>query len=193
MQALTSVSPVGAPVTAPEFIFGFPAGVDQRFLPDEYCRSNVDRRSKKKKDEKGNEFEYFLPPATMFNVTYMVTPYFKTYSDTLKILGCIARLIKDKNLIPVDAYDWVDNNKNPIIIYPVSGMSLDKQMQIFNLLKTDYRPSLFYQLSIGIDSVNKRGFKRVKERRITAIHKKEDNEENKESQETEESSKTIVK
>jgi hypothetical protein len=129
----------------------------------------------KEKDANGNLVESLAAPASLFNISVMVTPYYKTYADTLKIIGAIARLMKDDNKIEVDRFDWIDNNKKPIIIYPISGMTLEKQMQIFSMLKSDYRPSLFYQFAIGIDSAKKEIFRRVEERKFTTydkLHKK---------------------
>ena len=81
--------------------------------------------------------------------------------------------MKDDNQINVGEYDWLDNNKKPIIISPIPGMGLEKQMHIFNMLKTDYRPSLFYQFTVGINSDKKDIFRRVEERKITAEHIKD--------------------
>lgn len=135
-------------------------------------RNMNERIQRKDRDKKGNIIEYFTAPATLFTISVMVTPYFKTYADTLKIIGAIAKLMKDHNQIPVGEYDWLDNNNKPIFVTPVPGMGLEKQMQIFNMLKTDYRPSLFYQFTIGIDSDKKDIFRRVKERKFAAEVKK---------------------
>lgn len=141
---------------------------------EEIVLGNMNERIQRKgKDGKGNIIEYFTSPATLFNISVMVTPYFKTYADTLKIIGAIAKLIKDNNQIPVGDYDWLDNNNKPIFISPIPNMGLEKQMQIFNMLKTDYRPSLFYQFTVGIDSDEKDVFRRVEERKISAVHKEE--------------------
>jgi hypothetical protein len=137
-------------------------------------RNMNEKIQRKGRDDKGNIIEYFTPPATLFNISVMVTPYFKTYSDTLKIIGAIAKLVKDDSRIPVgEGCDWLENNNKPIQITPVPGMGLEKQMQIFNMLKTDYRPSLFYQFTVGIDSDKKDVFRRVKERKFAAEIKKE--------------------
>jgi hypothetical protein len=141
---------------------------------EEVVVGNMNERFQiKDKDEKGNVVEFLMPPASHFNISVMVTPYFKTYSDTLKIIGLISRLFKDDNQIPVDKFDWVSNEKNPIFIYPISGMTLEKQMQIFNMIRSDYRPSLFYQFTVGIDSSRKEIIRRVEERKITAFPKKD--------------------
>jgi hypothetical protein len=141
---------------------------------EEIVLGNMNERVQRKgNDGKGNIIEYFTTPPSMFNISVMVTPQFKTYADTLKILGSIARLIKDNNTIPVGEFDWLDNHNRPIIISPVPGMGLEKQMQVFNMLKIDYRPSLFYQFVVGIDSIEKDIFKRVKERKFTADIKKD--------------------
>ncbi|MBN2532168.1 MAG: DUF4255 domain-containing protein [Spirochaetales bacterium] len=136
-------------------------------------RNMNEKVQRKEKDNKGNIIEYFTAHSSLFNISVMVTPYFKTYTDTLKIIGSIAMLMKDDNQIPVGEYDWLDNKNKPIHITPVPAMNLEKQMQIFNMLKTDYRPSLFYQFIIGIDSGKKDIFKRVKERKFEAEVKKE--------------------
>lgn len=128
------------------------------------------------KDSKGTLLEYFKTPSSIFNLTFMVTPYFKTYADTLKIIGSIVKLIKDDNMIPVEQYDWLENGQNPIMITPLSGMTIEKQMQIFSLLHIDYRPSLFYQFIVGIDSDKKETFKRVEERKFYAVDKNKKDE-----------------
>jgi hypothetical protein len=144
---------------------------------EEIVLGNMNERIQRKgNDGKGNIIEYFTTPPSKFNISVMVTPWFKTYADTLKILGSIARLIKDDNQISVGEFDWLDNQKRPILITPVPGMGLEKQMQVFSMLKLDYRPSLFYQFLVGIDSIKKDVFKRVKERKFTADIKKESGE-----------------
>ncbi|MCW8966403.1 MAG: Pvc16 family protein [Candidatus Pacearchaeota archaeon] len=141
---------------------------------EEVVLGNMNERIQRKgKDDSGNIIEYFVAPASLFNISIMVTPYFKTYEDTLKILGSVVKLIKKSNQIPVGEYDWLNNNNQPIIITPIPGMGLEKQMQIFNMLKTDYRPSLFYQFTVGIDSDEKDMFRRVEERKISAQIKKD--------------------
>ncbi|MBN2737691.1 MAG: DUF4255 domain-containing protein [Spirochaetales bacterium] len=132
-----------------------------------------ERRKLKGVDENGEEYEYFTTPSSLFNISVIVTPRFKTFTDSLKILGGIVRLIKDNNQIPVGDLDWIDNNKRPILIMPVPGMGLEKQMQIFSMLGLDYRPSVFYQFVVGVDSIEKSVFKRVQERKFTAEHKKD--------------------
>jgi hypothetical protein len=136
-------------------------------------RNMNEKIQRKGEDEKGNQIEYFTAPASLFTLSVMVTPYFKTYADTMKIIGAIAKLMKDDNQLATGECDWLDNNKKPIIISPVPGMGLEKQMQIFNMLRTDYRPSLFYQFTVGINSDKKDIFRRVKERKFAAEVKKE--------------------
>ncbi len=139
---------------------------------EEVVINNMNEKIQVKEDDgKGNLVESLVAPASLFNLSVMVTPYFKTYADTLKIIGSIARLVKDDNRIEVDRFDWIENNKKPIIIYPISGMTLEKQMQIFSMLRSDYRPSLFYQFAVGIDSAKKEVFRRVEQRKITAYDK----------------------
>jgi hypothetical protein len=123
------------------------------------------------KDEDGNEIEYFVAQPSIFELTYMITPYFKTYSDSLKIIGSIIKLIKDDNLIPVEKYDWHENNKSPIIITSLPGYSIEKQMQFCSMLGFDYRPSMFYKMSVGINSDKKELFQRVKERKFETTKK----------------------
>lgn len=123
-------------------------------------------------DEKGNKVQYLTRPPSMFEISYIVTPYFKTYSDSLKIIGSIVQLVKDDNTINSKGLDWVGNNNRGILIEPIAGMNIEKQIQLFNLIRTEYRPSLFYKLEVGIDSGIKEGFKRVEQRIINADPKK---------------------
>lgn len=120
------------------------------------------------RDSNNDLIEFFVPTPSTFRLTFMITPYFKTYNDTMKIMGEIIQIMKDDNEIPVEKYDWVENKREPIRILPVPDMDLKKQMEIFDFLKVDYRPSLFYQLMVGINSEKREIFKRVKERKISA-------------------------
>lgn len=120
------------------------------------------------RDDENNLIEYFVTTPSTLRLTFMVTPFFKTWSDTMKILGEIILALKDDNRIPVDKYDWVDNKGSPILIMPAPDMDMKRQMEVSDFLKMDYRPSLFYQLVVGINSEKKDIFKRVKERKITA-------------------------
>lgn len=122
-------------------------------------------------DKDGNVNEYFLPPPTMFNLNFMVTPYFKTNNDTMKIMGAIAKLIKEENTIPVGEYDWLENNNMPIYIMPLPNMSMERQMQVFGTLRMEYRPSFFYQLTVGVNSDKKENFRRVEKRDFSTIKK----------------------
>lgn len=132
----------------------------------------------KEEDKQGNVFEYYLPPASLFNLSYMITPYFKTYTDTLKILGSIVKLVKDAHQIPIEEYDWLDNNKMPAIIIPTPKMPIEKQMQIFSIMRLEYRPSLFYQVMVGINSDNKEGFRRVEARKFDTLNLRENKAKN---------------
>jgi hypothetical protein len=123
-------------------------------------------------DSEGFLVEYFTPKPSMFKLTYKVTPYFKTQADTLKVIGAIARLLKDEKEIPVDKFDWLENNKRPVLIEPLPGVNFEKQMQLFTMLKSEYRPSLFYQMAVGISSTKKDKFRRVQERKISTMMKK---------------------
>jgi hypothetical protein len=116
--------------------------------------------------------EYMTLPPSMFELTYIVTPYFKTYADSLKIIGSIVQVIKDDCFISVEGNDWLGNDNKNIPIEPLGGMSIEKQMQIFNLIRTEYRPSLFYKMTIGINSNLKESFTRVEERKFGVIGKK---------------------
>lgn len=128
-------------------------------------------------DKNGNKVEYLTRPPSMFELSFIVTPYFKTYSDSLKIIGSIAQLVKDDNTINTEGLDWVGNNNRDILITPVQGMSIEKQIQLFNMIRTEYRPSLFYKIEIGLDSGLRENFKRVEERIITADPKKPEDKE----------------
>lgn len=137
---------------------------------EELFNQNMNQKIQKKgADAKGNSIEYFVPPASEFRLTYMVTPYLKTYTDCLKILGAMVKTIKDDHLIPVDQMDWVENENYPVRIYPLPEMPIDKQMNLMGMLKLDYRPSLFYYLDVGIDSEQREIFGRVEERKISAV------------------------
>jgi len=143
--------------------------IDVTFLSiEEIVTKNMMERVKCQDRDGSDLIEFFVPTPSIFRLTFMVTPYFKTYNDTMKIMGEIIQILKDDNEIPVEKYDWVENNREPILILPVPDMDLKKQMEIFDFLKVDYRPSLFYQLMVGINSEKREIFKRVKERKIAA-------------------------
>ncbi|MDY6968002.1 MAG: Pvc16 family protein [Spirochaetota bacterium] len=118
-------------------------------------------------DEDGNLIEYFIQPATLINLRYMVAPYCSSRNTAYRMLGMIIKQIKDDNLIEIDEYDWIDNNMNPIKIENIQ-IDFEKQIQIFNLLRIDFKPSLFYQMTVGINSDKKEMFRRVEERKISA-------------------------
>ena len=143
--------------------------IDVTFLSiEEIVTKNMMERVKCQDRDGSDLIEFFVPTPSIFRLTFMVTPYFKTYNDTMKIMGEIIQILKDDNEIPVEKYDWVENNREPILILPVPDMDLKKQMEIFDFLKVDYRPSLFYQLMVGINSEKREIFKRVKERKVSA-------------------------
>ncbi|MCP4136610.1 MAG: DUF4255 domain-containing protein [bacterium] len=117
-------------------------------------------------DEKGNVTEFFANKATRINLQYIIIPYCTSKTETYKTLGLIVKQIKDNPFLEVGDYDWVENNGKPVMIETVKGMDIDKQMQIFSMLNMKYRPSLFYQFLVGIDSGRKEIFSRVTERKI---------------------------
>lgn len=137
---------------------------------EEMFDQNMNRKIQKTgTDAQGKEYEFFIKPASHFTLTYMVTPYFKTYADSLKIVGAIVKIIKDDGVLSPGEHDWVENNNNPIYITPLTGMNFEKQMQLCNMLRTEYWPSLFYQILVGIDSSKEDVFTRVKERKISTV------------------------
>jgi hypothetical protein len=121
------------------------------------------------RDEQGNAIEYFVEPPSLFQLTFMVTPTYKSYHDSLKVIGLLARAVKDNNQIPIGEYDWHGNEGRPVYISSYPGFGLEKQIQFCNMIGQEYRPSLFYSMTIGINSANKEIFRRVKERKISAI------------------------
>ncbi len=136
---------------------------------EEIIRKNMMEKVKlQDRDSDDNLIEYFVPVPSIFRLTFMITPYFKNCNDTMKIMGDIIQIMKDDNIIPVEKYDWVENDGEPIQILPVPEMDLKKQMEIFDYLKADYHPSLFYQLEVGINSEKREIFRRVKERKVSA-------------------------
>lgn len=133
----------------------------------------------KENNEDGKLMAYLMAPPSMMKISFMVTPHFKTYNDSLRILGSIVKIAKDDKFIAVDGFDWLTNNGRPISIEPISDMGIDKQMQMFSMLRMDYRPSLFYSVVVGVNSDVKESHKRVQER-IFDINANADKEKNRE-------------
>ena len=138
-------------------------------------QNQFEKIQKKAKDQDGKEYNYLVDPPTYLNLRYMVAPSFASRLENFKVLGMITRLLKDDNKIDVGKYDWAGNKGNPIIIESENDMDLNKQMQIFNMLKIDFRPALFFHTSVGIESDKKEVFTRVEER-IFDLKKKKENE-----------------
>jgi hypothetical protein len=145
----------------PTVIVITPLGVEE--LPMHNKQEKIELQEN---DTDGNSVACLTAPPSMVKISYMVTPHFKTYNDSLRILGSIVKIVKDDNLIPVDGFDWLTNNNQPICIEPIEDMNIEKQMQIFSMLRMDYRPSLFYFLIVGVNSGIKDSYKRVKERKF---------------------------
>ena len=141
------------------------------FLGLEEMKSHHNMFEKVQVRESGKS-EYMTLPPSMFELFYIVTPYFKTYTDSLKIMGSLVQLVKDDSFIGVENYDWIGNNKRDILIEPLSGMSVEKQMQMFNMIRTEYRPSLFYKMIVGVNSNLQESFTRVEERKFDVSRKK---------------------
>ena len=129
----------------------------------------------KEEDKKGNIIEFFVDPPVIIDLKYMITPYCNNKDDEYKLLGKIVKLIKDHGSLDISEYDWISNNNKPVKIESISDMDINKQMYIFSILKMDYSPSLFYQITIGINSENKEIFRRVQKRQIDTFVKKPEN------------------
>jgi hypothetical protein len=137
-----------------------------------YSKKLSSKIQQKEEDKKGNLVEYFVDPPVIIDLKYMITPYCSNKDDEYKLLGKIVKLIKDNGCIKIDEYDWVSNNNKPVKIESMSDMDFNKQMYVFSILKMDYSPSLFYQVTVGINSENKEVFRRVEKRKIDAYVKK---------------------
>lgn len=85
----------------------------------ETCNERV-----KGKDGDGTEIEYFSPPASLFKISFMITPYFNNTAGILKITESAVKLLKDDYEIPVDNYDWLDNNKRLIHIMRIKACDM---------------------------------------------------------------------
>lgn len=122
-------------------------------------------------DENGDKIEFYVEPPTLIDIKFAIIPYCSSRIESGKMLGNIIRLIKDDGFIDVNGFDWHENDGRPVQINNTPGMDLDRQMQMFNLLKIEYTPSLFYQLTVGINSEKKEIFRRVEERKFDTVKK----------------------
>lgn len=140
-----------------------------------YSKKMASKIQQKEEDKKGNIIEFFVDPPVIIDLKYMITPYCNNKDDEYKLLGKIVKLIKDHGSLDISEYDWISNNNKPVKIESISDMDINKQMYIFSILKMDYSPSLFYQITIGINSENKEIFRRVQKRQIDTFVKKPEN------------------
>ncbi|MBN1699165.1 MAG: DUF4255 domain-containing protein [Spirochaetales bacterium] len=143
-------------------------GIEETGIQNRY-----DKIKMKGIDKNNHEIEYFMVPATMVNLTYMVTPYSDKHAETCRMMGALVKLFKDDYLIEVDGFDWVENEGNPVLIEASSPLPLPEQIRVFSAMNLDYRPSLFYRLRLGIDSGKQEVFRRVKERKFETVKKPE--------------------
>ena len=137
-----------------------------------YSKKLASKIQQKEEDKDGNIIEFLVDPPVIIDLKYMITPYCNNKDDEYKLLGKIVKLIKDHGCLDVEEYSWVSNNNKPIKIESISDMDFNKQMYVFNILKMDYNPSLFYQITVGINSENREIFRRVKKRKIDTFVKK---------------------
>jgi hypothetical protein len=114
---------------------------------------NVQERLRRKSiDEEGEEYEFFVDPPSMLRVWYMLVPFSQSMKESYRMLGLMIRHILDNGFIKVEECDWFGNEGDLVQIERSPDMNIDKQMQIFQQLKIDFRPALYYNLVVGINS-----------------------------------------
>jgi hypothetical protein len=124
----------------------------------------------KEKDKKGNEIEYYTMIPSYYSLKYLVIPNFESNSDTQVYLGTLLKYVKDNCYINIDEkMEWIENNNEPILIDIVPEMNFEKQINIFNALGKKYQLSVFFQLTVGINSGKKENIQRVMERKFDAF------------------------
>lgn len=142
-------------------------------IEENFSQNLCNKLQLKEVDKNGDTIEFYVDPPTLLDVKFVIAPYCSSRLEVGKVLGNIIRLIKDDGFIDVDGFDWHENNGRPAQINNTPGMDLDRQMQLFNLLKMEYTPSLFYQVTVGINSEKKDIFKRVEKRKFDTVKKNE--------------------
>jgi hypothetical protein len=142
-------------------------------LEENFSQNLCNRLQLEEVDENGDRIEFYVEPPTLIDIKFAVIPYCSSRIESSKILGNIIRLIKDDCFIDVSEFDWHENNGRPVQINNIPNMDLDKQIQMLNLLKMEYTPSLFYQVTVGINSEKKEIFRRVEERKFGTVKKNE--------------------
>jgi hypothetical protein len=142
-------------------------------IEENFSQNMCNRLQLEEVDENGDTIEFYVEPPTLIDIKFAVIPYCSSRVESGKILGNIIRLIKDDSFIDINGFDWHGNNSRPAQINNTPGMDLDKQIQVFNLLKMEYTPSLFYQVTVGINSDKKEIFRRVEQRKFDTVKKNE--------------------
>jgi hypothetical protein len=140
-------------------------------LEPKRSQNMFEKIQKKGKDEKGAMIEYFVTRPTLFTLRFMLVPRGSSRMESVKLLGMTVKLLKDDMFIESGECDWADNDGQQIVIEETLGVDLDKQLQLFGQLGMEYTPSLFYHLTIGIDSGKKEVIRRVEERKFDMFDK----------------------
>lgn len=122
------------------------------------------------KNQEGNEIEYRTLVPLMINIKLMLTPYCTTTSEAMKVIGILMRSLKDKNSIPLQENNWATNDANELKI-STTALSITEQMQYFSILNIPYSPSLFFTITVGINSHIKENIRRVEQRNFYAVDK----------------------
>jgi len=144
-------------------------------LEHDNSQNRNDKIQQKETDADGNLIEFYVDQPVIINLKYMVTPYCSSINDANGLLGVIIRFIKDEGYLNIEGFSWVNSNNKLLKIDISDEMDLDKQIRLFNLLKLDYKPSLFYQVKVGINSDKKDIFRRVEKKEINMVKMPEKN------------------
>jgi hypothetical protein len=115
-------------------------------------------------DENGAEFEYLSRPPTMIDLSFIVTPCIDDLLEANSMLGVILNYIRDNPILDVEKFAWITCESKKTRIDSIENLTFERQMALFTMLGMKYSPSLFFKITIGIDSDNKERFKRVEKR-----------------------------
>jgi hypothetical protein len=140
-------------------------------MEEVHTQNKMEKYALKGIDEKGKEYEYLISAPTMLSLKFVVIPHAESNKESQLVIGSIIKLLKDDHSIKVGDYDWVRNDGEDIVIENNYDMDLDKQLQIFSAIDIKYKPAIFFQMMVGIDSGDKQITRIVLERKFDTYDK----------------------
>jgi hypothetical protein len=152
-----------------------------------------ERLRRKDLDEDGKEYEFFVNPPAMLRVWYMLVPLSESMKESYRMLGLMIRHILDDGFIEVKECDWFGNEGDLVQIERSPDMNIDKQMQIFQQLNIDFRPALYYNLVIGVNSGKTERIRHVKNIDLRSLNKHSKRDKDKKRDDTDAKKQVTIK